>query len=46
METAVRAAIDGEVAEVLAKPGAQADAQDLLVVLARMTRGANNTFCA
>jgi pyruvate carboxylase len=34
METAVRAETDGEVAEVLAKPGSQVDAKDLLVVLA------------
>ncbi|MDB6041529.1 MAG: Pyruvate carboxylase [Gammaproteobacteria bacterium] len=34
METAVRAEMDGEVAEVLAKPGLQVDAKDLLVVLA------------
>ena len=34
METAVRAEIDGEVAEVLARPGQQVDAKDLLVVLA------------
>ncbi|HVW70912.1 MAG TPA: biotin/lipoyl-containing protein, partial [Steroidobacteraceae bacterium] len=34
METAVRAEMDGEVAEVVAKPGAQVDAKDLLVVLA------------
>jgi pyruvate carboxylase len=34
METAVRAELDGEVAEVLAKPGQQVDAKDLLVVLA------------
>ena len=33
METAVRAEMDGEVAEVVAKPGAQVDAKDLLVVL-------------
>jgi pyruvate carboxylase len=32
METAVRAEMDGEVAEVVAKPGAQVDAKDLLVV--------------
>jgi len=32
METAVRAEADGEVAEVVAKPGAQVDAKDLLVV--------------
>ncbi len=34
METAVRAEMDGEVAELLAKPGAQVDAKDLLVVFA------------
>ena len=34
METAVRAEMDGEVAEVVTKPGAQVDAKDLLVVLA------------
>jgi pyruvate carboxylase len=34
METAVRAEADGEVAEVIAKPGAQVDAKDLLVVFA------------
>jgi pyruvate carboxylase len=34
METAVRAESDGEVAEVLARPGQQVDAKDLLVVLA------------
>jgi pyruvate carboxylase len=34
METAVRAEMDGEVAEVVAKPGAQVDAKDLLVVFA------------
>jgi pyruvate carboxylase len=34
METAVRAEVDGEVAEVLARPGQQVDAKDLLVVLA------------
>jgi pyruvate carboxylase len=33
METSVRAEIDGTVAEVLAKPGMQVDAKDLLVVL-------------
>jgi pyruvate carboxylase len=33
METAVRAEIDGEVAEVLVAPGQQVDAKDLLVVL-------------
>jgi pyruvate carboxylase len=33
METAVRAEVDGEVAEVVTKPGAQVDAKDLLVVL-------------
>jgi pyruvate carboxylase len=33
METAVRAETDGEVAEVLARPGQQVDAKDLLVVL-------------
>jgi pyruvate carboxylase len=33
METAVRAEMDGEVAEVVAKPGAQVDAKDLLIVL-------------
>ena len=33
METAVRAEADGEVAEVLARPGQQVDAKDLLVVL-------------
>ena len=32
METAVRAESDGEVAEVLARPGQQVDAKDLLVV--------------
>ncbi|MGH8323759.1 MAG: biotin/lipoyl-containing protein, partial [Steroidobacteraceae bacterium] len=34
METAVRAEMDGEIAEVVAQPGAQVDAKDLLVVLA------------
>ena len=34
METAVRAEVDGEVAEVCARPGQQVDAKDLLVVLA------------
>ena len=34
METAVRAEVDGEVAEVLARPGQQVDAKDLLIVLA------------
>ncbi len=33
METAVRAELDGEVAEVLVSPGQQVDAKDLLVVL-------------
>jgi pyruvate carboxylase len=33
METSVRAETDGAVAEVLAKPGMQVDAKDLLVVL-------------
>ena len=33
METSVRAETDGTVAEVLAKPGLQVDAKDLLVVL-------------
>jgi pyruvate carboxylase len=33
METSVRAETDGTVAEVLAKPGMQVDAKDLLVVL-------------
>jgi pyruvate carboxylase len=33
METSVRAEADGTVAEVLAKPGMQVDAKDLLVVL-------------
>jgi len=33
METAVRAESDGEVAELLARPGQQVDAKDLLVVL-------------
>ena len=33
MEAAVRAEIDGEVAEVLVQPGMQVDAKDLLVVL-------------
>jgi pyruvate carboxylase len=33
METSVRAEADGTVAEVLAKPGLQVDAKDLLVVL-------------
>jgi len=33
MEAAVRADVDGEVAEVLVQPGAQIDAKDLLVVL-------------
>jgi pyruvate carboxylase len=33
METAVRAESDGEVAEVLARPGQSVDAEDLLVVL-------------
>ena len=32
METSVRAESDGTVAEVLAKPGLQVDAKDLLVV--------------
>jgi len=34
METAVRAEIDGEVAEVLVRPGQQVDSKDLLVLLA------------
>jgi pyruvate carboxylase len=34
MEAAVRADADGLVAEVLAEPGMQVDAKDLLVVLA------------
>ena len=34
METAVRAESDGQVAEILASPGQQVDAKDLLVVLA------------
>jgi pyruvate carboxylase len=34
METAVRAEVDGEVAEVVARPGQQVDAKDLLIVLA------------
>jgi pyruvate carboxylase len=34
MEAAVRAEVEGEVAEVLVQPGAQIDAKDLLVVLA------------
>jgi pyruvate carboxylase len=34
METAVRAETDGEVVEVLARPGQQVDAKDLLIVLA------------
>jgi pyruvate carboxylase len=33
METSVRAEVEGTVAEVLAKPGLQVDAKDLLVVL-------------
>jgi pyruvate carboxylase len=33
MEAAVRAEVDGEVAEVLVQPAAQIDAKDLLVVL-------------
>ena len=33
MQTAVRAETDGEVAEVLARPGQAVDAKDLLVVL-------------
>lgn len=33
MEAAVRAEIDGEVAEIIAKPGMQVDAKDLLLVL-------------
>jgi pyruvate carboxylase len=33
MEAAVRADVDGEVAEILVQPGAQIDAKDLLVVL-------------
>jgi pyruvate carboxylase len=33
METAVRAEVDGEVAEVLVSPGQQVDAKDLLLVL-------------
>jgi pyruvate carboxylase len=36
METAVRAEIDGEVAEVLAHPGQQVDVKDLLVVLSQV----------
>jgi pyruvate carboxylase len=34
MEAAVRAEVQGEVAEVLVQPGGQIDAKDLLVVLA------------
>jgi pyruvate carboxylase len=34
METAVRAEMDGAVAELLVKPGQQVDAKDLLVVIA------------
>ena len=33
METAVRAEVTGEVAEVLARPGQAVDAKDLLLVL-------------
>ena len=33
METAVRAESDGQVAEILAAPGQQVDAKDLLIVL-------------
>ena len=33
METSVRAEADGTVADVLAKPGLQVDAKDLLVML-------------
>jgi pyruvate carboxylase len=33
METAVRAEVDGEVTEVLVKPGQQVDAKDLLLVI-------------
>ena len=33
METAVRAEIDGEVREVLVRPGQTVDAKELLVVL-------------
>ena len=33
METSVRAETEGTVAEVLAKPGLQVDAKDLLIVL-------------
>ena len=33
MEAAVRAEVDGQVAEVLVQRGAQVDAKDLLVVL-------------
>jgi pyruvate carboxylase len=33
METAVRAEVHGEIAEVLVKPGQPVDAKDLLVVL-------------
>jgi pyruvate carboxylase len=33
METSVRAEADGMVAEVLARPGLQVDAKDLLIVL-------------
>jgi pyruvate carboxylase len=33
MEAAVRAEVEGEVAEVLVQPGTQIDAKDLLVVL-------------
>ncbi|HEX6638915.1 MAG TPA: biotin/lipoyl-containing protein, partial [Steroidobacteraceae bacterium] len=33
METSVRAEVEGAVAEVLAKPGLQVDAKDLLIVL-------------
>jgi pyruvate carboxylase len=34
MEAAVRAEIDGEVAEVLVQPGMQVDPKDLMIVLA------------
>ena len=33
METSVRAERDGEISEVLARPGLQIDAKDLLLVL-------------
>jgi len=34
METTLRAESDGEVAELLARPGAQVDAKELLLILA------------